>query len=33
VSFGAAGAGLCGYKMMRRTADLNDFAFEMIDSR
>ena len=32
VSFGAAGAGLCGYKMMRRTADLNDFAFDMIDT-
>ena len=31
VSFGAAGAGLCGYKMMRRTADLNDFAFDLVD--
>ena len=31
VSFGAAGAGLCGYKMMRRTAELEDFAFDLID--
>ena len=31
VSFGAAGAGLCGYKMLRRTAELEDFAFDLID--
>ena len=31
VSFGAAGAGLVGYKVMRRTAGLDEFAFDLVD--
>jgi hypothetical protein len=31
-AFGATGAGMVGYKMMRRTAGLEDFAFDMVDA-